>query len=1007
MQFDENHRHKIQQIFKNAQMFKNRDTREGFLEKVFEGYTNISGIASLANIDGITEFGIQVWTHVEASADQGLLDKFYIELKTRILNLQHQQWIEKQIGGISQDSLDVFKSSDLILNPYLIDQNLIERDEEKQLDQWLMHNSDPNDRFLCITDFGGAGKTALVWRWLNSSDVDRWRYDNQCQLFWSTFYARDYSALDFLRKIALKLQLDCVDRYGNPLGGSIANSPKFTNAWTLVIDSIIQCLSDPKRGQWLIVLDGLEREMGMYADPARQVYNSEDQEIQKEKDQRSQDRMHHPDYGIRSGLLRQFLSKLVVSPVRMICTSRLLPSSIPIRETIRSSPTGKSIDVGFQELPLKPLDVDQLWKSVTQENHPDSEANRFCAQVANHPQLIAIVGAAYQDSGKDSFVDWVASLVTEPEDFYAQIDQLSYLTQRRHRWLDLATRDLTKKTIDWGLLCRVACNPGESSVASLAETARSLSVGQEKWTAEKTKEVLRKLQQRRLLGIGKHASNASMADNSSLDSNAIEFVDIHPVVRCHVYQYALGLGKRSSKDFTQTERLIYKLVNETQVGSSLSLGMLDLRNIDDKLAEYQDRLGSDYSDVDGASNYDRVWDDCFAKFYPKDNQDNRSLELRMRMPALRLRRNQAYISWRSAHLFTVTGRWQESLHAYQLAEMAYEMAGDLESAAETRRARTWQQLYGGSLFAFEKYFVSRHRENIRWNPESDPLWLAIVLAIREHPETTHLLDLLEKYYKRKGQTWSRWQAQTLAECLYYLAKSHDDYNRPIQLIDQLPATDGDTDFVQRIWESLTLGMCHLERGEIDQAKRFLLDSYENARKKNDAVTLGFSQTYLVELQALEIEQKVKESGVTKEHLAGMLGRVKQDFEKYHRKDPDNQFQIPSTIANVGLARALLAVSGSDQSRLNEARHYVLEAIRIATGVHPGFCFGLGLRKANALLTEIDKSISAIQFQKEESGSHNKDRQNGSYEIESHLVSLSRTLESIHGTMKIFETEQPT
>ncbi|MFO0451604.1 MAG: hypothetical protein ACK52I_23585, partial [Pseudomonadota bacterium] len=172
-------------------------------------------------------------------------------------------------------------------------------------------------------------------------------------------------------------------------------------------------------------------------------------------------------------------------------------------------------------------------------------------------------------------------------------------------------------------------------------------------------------------------------------------------------------------------------------------------------------------------------------------------------------------------------------------------------------------------------------------------------------------------------------------------------------------------------------------------------------------TLGFSQTYLVELQALEIEQKVKESGVTKEHLAGMLGRVKQDFEKYHRKDPDNQFQIPSTIANVGLARALLAVSGSDQSRLNEARHYVLEAIRIATGVHPGFCFGLGLRKANALLTEIDKSISAIQFQKEESGSHNKDRQNGSYEIESHLVSLSRTLESIHGTMKIFETEQPT
>lgn len=96
-------------------------------------------------------------------------------------------------------------------------------------------------------------------------------------------------------------------------------------------------------------------------------------------------------------------------------------------------------------------------------------------------------------------------------------------------------------------------------------------------------------------------------------------------------------------------------MDETQVGSSLFLGMLDLRNIDEKLTEYQNRSGADYSDMKDAGNYDRIWNDCFAKFYPKDNQDNRSLELRMRMPALRLRRNQGYISLRSAHLFTLTG----------------------------------------------------------------------------------------------------------------------------------------------------------------------------------------------------------------------------------------------------------------------------------------------------------------------------------------------------------------
>ena len=996
MPFDENQKKKIEEIFERSPAFDDRDTRVGFIQEVFGDHQRFSAIAGLADKSGRSDFGTVVLNHIATIADEALENRFYQALNKRIQNEQDRRWIEDQLGGLSQDSLGVFKSSDLILNPYLIDQNLIERVEEKELDQWLMQNQDPKDRFLCITDFGGAGKTALVWRWLNSSPVERWRYENRCQLFWSTFYARDYSALDFLRKIALQLQINCVNQYGNPLGGSIADSSEFTRAWTIVIDAIIQCLSDPERGRWLFVLDGLEREMGMYADPARQIYNSEDQEIQKEKDQRNQDRIHHPDYRIRSELFQQFLSKLVESPVRMICTSRLLPNNIPIR---------KKIEVGFRELALKPLDVDSLWNSVTQELQPDPDAKRFFAQVGNHPQMIAIVAAAYRSSGQGSFVDWVTSLGSDPKDFYARIDPLSYVTERRHRWLDLATSDLTKKTVQWGLLCRVACSPGESSVKSLGETARSLSVGQEKWTLEKTKEVLDELKQRRLLGIGKHASNAYPTDTSSLDSGSVEFVDIHPVVRCHVYQYALGLRKRSSKDYTQNERLISKVLDETQVGSSLFLGMLDLRNIDEKLTEYQDRSDSGNSDAEDASNYDRIWNDCFAKFYPKDNQDNRSLELRMRMPALRLRRNQGYISLRSAHLFTVTGRWQESLHAYQLAEMVYAMAGDLESAAETRRARTWQQLYGGSLFEFENYFVARHREKVRWNPESDPLWLAIVLAIREHTETAPLLDVLEKYYKRKEQTWSRWQAQTLAECWYYLAKNKDDYNRPIEIIQQLPPTDSDSDFVQRVWESLTIGMCHLERGEIDLAKRFLLASYEDASKKNDAVTLGFSQTYLIEVQAMEIEQKVKESGVTKEQLAGMLDRVKQDFEKYRCKDAENQFQIPATIANIGRARALLAVAGSDESRLDEARRYVLDAVRIATGVHTGFCFGLGLRKASALLAEIEKRSPSIQPQKGVFGSQDEVRQRGSYEVDSHLLSLSGALEAIHGTMAVSETEE--
>lgn len=273
MPFDENQKKKIEEIFEKAPAFNHRDSREGFIQEVFGDHQRFSAIAGRADMSGRSDFGTVVLNDIATIADEALENRFYQALKKRIQNEQDQRWIEDQLGGLSQESLDVFRSSDLILNPYLIDQNLIPRDEEKELDQWLMRNPDPEDRFLCITDFGGAGKTALVWRWLNSSSVERWRYENRCQLFWSTFYAREYSALDFLRKIALQLQINCVNQYGNPLGGSIADSSEFTSAWTIVIDAIIQCLSDPERGLWLFVLDGLEREMGMYADPARQIYN--------------------------------------------------------------------------------------------------------------------------------------------------------------------------------------------------------------------------------------------------------------------------------------------------------------------------------------------------------------------------------------------------------------------------------------------------------------------------------------------------------------------------------------------------------------------------------------------------------------------------------------------------------------------------------------------------------------------------------------------------------------
>jgi hypothetical protein len=90
--------------------------------------------------------------------------------------------------------------------------------------------------------------------------------------------------------------------------------------------------------------------------------------------------------------------------------------------------------------------------------------------------------------------------------------------------------------------------------------------------------------------------------------------------------------------------------------------------------------------------------------------------------------------------------------------------------------------------------------------------------------------------------------------------------------------------------------------------------------------------------------------------------------------------------------------------LGEARQHVHEAIRIATGLHLGFCFGLGLRKANALLAKIDQRNASIQTQKEMLTYNQQVQPKGSYEIDSHHLSLSSVIESIHGTMAVSDTE---
>jgi tetratricopeptide (TPR) repeat protein len=897
---------------------------------------------------GKNEFATLIVGDVETVDHPLTYERCYRATLNAANNPDDKAWLKTKLDGFSDEAIELFRENDLILNPYMIDEGLLPREEEKMLGDWLVGGDDPDDRFLCITDFGGAGKTALVWKWLNSKDSLHWRFEKKCQLFWSTFYARNYNSLDFLRKIALKLKIDGVDASGTPPRGLDVNHPTyFRQAWSTLIDSILSRLASINQ-PWLIVIDGLEREMGMYADPANQPYDSQAQDTRKEQDQDSADRFH-PDYDIRSAVFCEFLNKVVSRSnrsLRLIATSRLFPNNIPKNNPLQS---------GFRNIPLGSFDTHKLWSSVTDCEEPDQLAKRFLAQVGNHPQIVSIVAAAFNESGQESFQTWLQNVQDNFHAFLHDLDKEPWVTNRRHAWLALATKDLVDKTLHWGLLCRVACNPGESSIRSLHDTAKKLAGDDYSWTFQKTQGILEELKARRLVGIGQHTPVSSDAMQSPQ-----QFVDIHPVVRCHLYQYALTLHQRNPIRHTDSERLIHQVLKQAESDSGLFLGLIDPRNYEERLLQLQERYGSDGLPFDQAANYDQIWNDHFARFYP---QDPAAGDPRMRMPAVRLRKNQAYISMQSAHLFTVTGRWEESMQAYRVAEIAYELTGDLESSIETKQARTWQQLYGGSLFDFEKFFVQRYRNDRNlWNPQSDPLWLAIGLAVRRFPRTTELLESLEVFYKKSKDGWSRWQAQTLAECWYYLAKTPEEFRRPIEIIDGLNALTHATHPIQRVWEILTQGICYIEQGDLVSARHCLEQGREVSIKKNDAVTYSFALAYMVELEAAVAQQAIQDQQATKEKKAlAMIHAVeqaKQHHGKYHhQRDKEGRFQVPATIANLGLSRATwIASRGTDAELLTEALKHARTAYRIAAGADPEFGFGLGIEKAQAMIAMINKKL---------------------------------------------------
>ncbi len=145
-----------------------------------------------------------------------------------------------------------------VIHPYLLGDQFVGRKKELgELTDWL---AGAEHNMLCLCALGGTGKSALVWHWLYSPATSAALAARGMRHFWSSFYARDYTAGEFLRQLAAKL------------GGPTVVARDEWAAQRQLQQFVLERL---RQQPWLLVLDGLEREMGAFADPRHYQVDSE------------------------------------------------------------------------------------------------------------------------------------------------------------------------------------------------------------------------------------------------------------------------------------------------------------------------------------------------------------------------------------------------------------------------------------------------------------------------------------------------------------------------------------------------------------------------------------------------------------------------------------------------------------------------------------------------------------------------------------------------------------
>ena len=164
-----------------------------------------------------------------------------------------------------------------------------------ELDAWVADEG--SDSVLCLTALGGAGKSALAWRWLNGA-LTHLRQEGYRGALWCSFYEGTFKFEDFLRR-ALAF---CGRAQADTAASGSDGAPLVAQSREQVESQLLELLA---RERYVLVIDGLERLMTGYAQTAERAVDDEGTRGASDRDEATREERLMEDR--RDG---EFLSRL-------------------------------------------------------------------------------------------------------------------------------------------------------------------------------------------------------------------------------------------------------------------------------------------------------------------------------------------------------------------------------------------------------------------------------------------------------------------------------------------------------------------------------------------------------------------------------------------------------------------------------------------------------------------------------------------------------------------------